>query len=95
MRMPFEVRYKSRDGDTLEQIRSKLRNGDWWYSDFFAKVGFAKAWGYRPSEFGLCDPEEDADLMIAYCTAKSTIDAYETQLQEDEIKRKQHRSGRR
>lgn len=93
--MPFEVRYKTRDGDTLEQIRSKLRKGDWWYSDFFAKVGYAKAWGCKPSELGLCDPEEDADLMYAYCLVKGTMDSYENQLQEDEIKRKGRRGGRR
>lgn len=95
--MPFEVHYKYRDGDTLEQIRPKLRKGDWWYSDLFAKVGYAKAWGYKPSELGLCDPSEDAELMFAFCQARGTMDAYDAQLQEDEIKRNanRHRSGRR
>lgn len=94
--MPFEVRYKTRDGDTLDKIRGKLRDGDWWTSDFFSKVGYAKVWGCKPSELGLCDPEEDADLIYAYCMAKGTMDAYEAQLREDEMKRKtQRRSGRR
>jgi hypothetical protein len=93
--MPFEVRYKSRDGDTLEQVRAKLKNGDWWYSDLFAKVGYAKAWGKFPSELGLCSPEENADLMFAYCMARGTMDAYESQLQADEIERNRRKGRRR
>jgi hypothetical protein len=45
---------------------------------------------------GLCDPDEDADLMIAYSQAQGTIDAYESQLQEDEMERQRKKNkGRR
>lgn len=38
----------------------------WWYSDSFSIMQALEAWQILPSEFGLCDPEEDLYLMTAY-----------------------------
>ena len=34
-------------------------------------------WGRLPSEFGLCDPEDDLSLMAAYSVTVSKMRAYE------------------
>lgn len=53
----------------------------------FITIGVLKEWGRLPSEFGLCDPEEDLLIMSAYISAKSDMDAYEQQKAEERAER--------
>jgi len=49
----------------------------------FALVATAHYWRMKPSEFGLCDPTEDAAVMMAFTRSKTKMEAYETQLLEE------------
>jgi len=85
-------------GETLDQIQRRLRKGNWWYESFFADVGYAFAWKMLPSTFGLCSPEDDVPLMMAYCQADNIMKAYDSQLEQDKIDRmvkSRNRGGRR
>lgn len=53
--------------------RMRQAKGQWSVSEYFSRCGAAKAWGRRPSELGLCHPEQDAALMIAYERALSDM----------------------
>jgi hypothetical protein len=50
-------------------------------------VQTAKAWGYRPSELGLCAPDEDLAYMVAWENAERTMVAWEYQVAEKEQRR--------
>ena len=39
----------------------------------------AKAWGQKPSELGLCDPDDDLAYMVAWENAERTMIAWERQ----------------
>lgn len=43
--------------------------------------------GKRPSEFGLCEPEEDLSLMAGYTVAASQMKAWEQTVQEIELEK--------
>jgi hypothetical protein len=49
----------------------------WSSSSGFALLHTAKDWGYKPSELGLCEPEEDLTLMVAYTSTVSDMEAVE------------------
>jgi hypothetical protein len=47
----------------------------------------AKAWGLRPSDLGLCGPEEDQAFMVAWENAEIMMAAWDYQEAEREAKR--------
>lgn len=48
----------------------------------------AKTWGKKPSELGLCDPDDDLAYMVAWDNAERTMIAWEQQEAEREAKAK-------
>lgn len=58
--------------------------GGWVHSDFMAKVKTCKEWGYRPSAFGLCSPDDDLSLMQALEVALNKMASYEHFLERKE-----------
>lgn len=75
-------------GTPLGDIR--LEDGKWSYNPIFARCGYARDWGVKPSDVGVCLPEEDAAFMIAYSRSIGKMRAYD-----DEIQRKRMEVARR
>ena len=71
------LRYKGDDGTKLQDlsiIDEFPKDGAWTYSNYYAQIAAVLAHGFRPSEFGLCDPEDDLAVIVAYedTTARMT-----------------------
>ena len=54
-----------------------LESGRWQSNPGFALLHAAKDWGYKPSDLGLCTPEEDLLYMVAYTVTVSDMEAVE------------------
>ena len=52
-----------------------------------------KEWGYKPSEFGLCDPEEDLLFMTAHDEAIAEMKNFEDY--KAELKRREQDARRK
>jgi hypothetical protein len=63
-----------------------LRKGNWTYAQEFEAVETAHDWGIRPSELGICSPDEDMAVMTAYTRTISRMRAWEAQEQERKLK---------
>lgn len=50
-------------------------------------MGTAHFWNCKPSELGLCTPEEDAAIMMSYYLNVKGIEAYDAHLQNKEIEK--------
>ena len=48
----------------------------------------AKEWHLRPSELGICSPEDDLAYMVAYLKTETRMTAWEIQEAEREAKKK-------
>ena len=48
----------------------------------------AKSWGQRPSDVGLCAPEEDIVYMVAWERTENLMLSWERQEQEREAKKR-------
>ena len=53
-----------------------------------AVIRATKAWGLRPSDLGLCAPEDDVVYMVAWERTEAAMIAWEEQERERESKRK-------
>jgi hypothetical protein len=49
----------------------------------FQKLGTANDWGYKPSDLGICLPEHDLDLMLAYTNTKNRMSLWEEHIREE------------
>jgi len=49
----------------------------WTSSLGFALLHTAHDWGYKPSELGLCEPEDDLLWMTAYSSTVADMEAVE------------------
>ena len=69
---PFRL---TRQGHPLHD----LETGDspWEADRLYELVDAAHDWGVRPSALGLCEPDEDAALMVAYTQARGHVAAVE------------------
>jgi hypothetical protein len=94
-RPPFGVRYKTKTGKDLQEVRAELKPGDWWYDATFSLLGYAQEWGVKPSFLKLCAPEDDPWMMLAYSKVKNSMSAYDAQKQMEEMDRKARRKGKR
>jgi len=76
----------------MEQGRAlsdcKVRPSPWWHAHLLSQLRTCKEWGFRPSEFGLCDKERDLDLMMAADLALGHMEAYEFEQAQKEAERK-------
>lgn len=68
--------------------------GHWQYADYFARIDTCFQWHIRPSEMGLCEPEEDFGVMMAYTRSTAKMRAWEGKQQEEELE-KQRREAER
>lgn len=79
--------------EPLSLLRKRIPKGDWTYSNFFLAVDVIKNWtGPLPSKLGICKPEDDLNVMIAYVSTVSSMNAFEEMERED--KRKKRGRGR-
>ena len=72
-----------------------LNPGPWKFENpvgglLFDQLGVADNWGERPSALGICPPEDDVPLMVAFVRVKRFMEAYENQ--ENERKMEQERA---
>lgn len=79
---------------SIQQIQRELEAGEWSYSESFAIADAAHEWGRKPSEFGLCQPEDDAAVMLTYTRTVAVMRAKEALEQKREAE-KAGRKGRR
>ena len=42
--------------------------------------------GYRPSQDGFCEPDEDVELLVAFHSRKNLMSSYEQHVQNEEAK---------
>lgn len=77
----FAVKWRDRALKSLP-----TRKGEWHYSSYFAAVDAVHDWGRIPSEFGLCEGDEDLCVMQAYTDAKMRIQSYDLLLREKKVK---------
>ena len=47
----------------------------------------AHYWNKKPSELGLCDPEDDPAVMMAYYQATKQMEAYDAYLQQKAVEK--------
>ena len=71
------MRWKKSD---LRQIH--LKDGDWSYTAFFEAVSVAHDWHVKPSELGICPPEDDPAVMAAYTRTMGRMRAKEREEEE-------------
>lgn len=64
-------------------MKSLPQSGKWAASKIFYQAETVHYWNRRPSEFGLCDQEEDIHFMHAYKITKDNIDRWEAKLSRD------------
>lgn len=69
-----------------------LDEGDWkfdheWGEYLFHLIDVAHEWGLLPSTLGVCEPESDHALMVAYIRNKALRAAWENQIAERERKK--------
>jgi hypothetical protein len=57
-------------------------------------VATAHYWNRKPSELGLCEPEDDPAVMMCYYLTVKAMEGYEYHLQEVELA-KVRRKGKR
>jgi hypothetical protein len=50
----------------------------------YQKVQTAHDWGYKPSELGICDPEDDLAVMAAYTNTRTRMAAWEEHKREED-----------
>mgnify|MGYP000850450897 FL=1 len=65
----------------------KLKQGSWWHSARFSEVATAHDWGLTPSEFD-AKPDVDKATMIAYTASVGMMQAWESQKQSEEMRKK-------
>jgi hypothetical protein len=88
----FNVQWKQR---SLRQVSKALRSGNWRASQFYTEVGTAHYWNRKPSELGLCEPGEDAAVMLSYYQTTKTMEAYDQHLQNREIEKMNRKAKRK
>lgn len=82
---PFDVRWQSPEGTRVEQLAR--RKQQWFTSAYFGYVLAAQEWGLRPSALGLCRPDEDLGVMVAFVDVRSRMREREDIEREKEAKR--------
>ena len=71
----------------MKQVVAKVKDSDWRASNFFNEVAAAHYWNRKPSELGLCDPQDDPVIMVSYYQTTKNIDAYNIYLQQKEFEK--------
>lgn len=61
---------------------------NWHTAPYFGYVMAAYEWHVRPSELGLCRPEEDLAVMLTYVDTRARMQAYEQRQAEKKNGRK-------
>jgi hypothetical protein len=67
----------------------------WRASPFYSDGGVAHFWNRKPSELGLCEPDEDPALMKAYYQTVKDMEAYEGYLQQKQAENNRPKGKRR
>ncbi len=61
----------------IEIYEKKLPEGKWSHTSIFSALYAAYEWKIRPSELGICAPEEDIIYMVAYLHTHSLMERIE------------------
>lgn len=77
---------------------SDLNKSNWQFeSDIggyaYTLTAVAKDWGRLPSELGVCTPDMDIAVMVAFTQTRNLMATYEQEEQEREINRKRQLQG--
>jgi hypothetical protein len=84
------VRWKSHEGKRVESLAGRPQK--WFTSPYFSYVLVAKEWGLRPSALGLCRPDEDFAVMLAFVDTQARMTEKVSIEQEKAMKRSQGKS---
>lgn len=79
------MRWKKRR--PISDLQKELEDGEWSYSHAFSLCDTAKEWGVTPSFMGICLPEDDPAVMLAYTRSVATMRAWEGHLQKIEAEK--------
>ena len=72
----------------LRELAEKvLPEGHWVHSSYLSSVDAAYEWGIRPSVMGICLPEDDLTIMLAYLETKRLIDAIDTHFEAERMRK--------
>lgn len=71
----------------LKELPQGSGKKSWWHSEIMSTVGAIKEWGRLPSEFGVCAPEQDLSVMLAYENTVGAMKSYEAFIQEKEAEK--------
>jgi hypothetical protein len=71
----------------LETAKIRGTSGSWSHTILFSVLHSIKEWPRRPSEFGICPPEEDLLWMLAHDQTFAKMQAYESMLTAEEMKK--------
>ena len=56
---------------------TRKQESRWVHSRYFSAIDVCHDWHIRPSEFGLCEPDDDFAVMTAYTSTVADINSYE------------------
>ena len=76
---------------SLKDLKPTLKKSDWTWPDkqimgpfLWEKLRTAHDWNKLPSELGICDPEDDADYMIAFSNTQAKMTSWERHVGEED-----------
>ena len=81
-RIYFAVRWlkhRNDEGTPLADLVSNTefpKGGKWSYSNYFVQVETVLTYGFKPSDFELCDPADDLSVMVAHNDTKARMQTY-------------------
>lgn len=74
-----------------QPLRKKYQQvdpGDWTSNDILLEMKASCDWGIRPSDLGICEPDEDLLMMSAYVKTVAEMTAVDLYEQNKDIKSK-------
>lgn len=76
-----------KQGIPIEEVELD-EQGNWQHSLIFSAVHTVSKWSMRPSQFGICRPEEDLAYMIAHDNVFSKMELVEQEQAKREAEKK-------
>ena len=65
----------------IRKYQEQKNDGGWAHTIKLSELAVVKSWGFRPSDFGICDPEQDLLFMSAHDMAQGIMTSYESMLE--------------
>ena len=77
----------------ISALQKELEAGEWSYSYDFVLCDAAKEWGCNPSDFGLCSPQDDPAVKLAFTRTVATMRAWERHEEKRAREQQKNRRG--